>query len=132
MIQASEVKVNNVFIRELRTSRGLEYDHDFILTEEQMGKLFGDNIGLALQDLFPIPLTPEILIAVGFKDMDGEFCPAYQLEQIEIEILPDDSYYARIKWDKDGASLFLADVKSLHQLQNLYFSLTNTELKYTP
>lgn len=66
MIQASEIKVGNVFIRELRTSRGLEYDHDFIITEEQMGELIGDNIGLALQDLFPIPLSSEILMASGF------------------------------------------------------------------
>ena len=61
MIQANEIKVNNRFIRALDSSRGLEYDHDFVLTEEWIGKLFGDNISIALQDLHPIPLTPEIL-----------------------------------------------------------------------
>jgi hypothetical protein len=145
MIQASELRLGNWVETYMVLMSGSWYDKDGnshgqdTITEPTISKkqidvedlkIIHEAKGLATYR--PIPLTPEILIAVGFKDMDGEFCPAYQLEQVEIEILPDDSYYARIKWDKDGTSLFLADVKSLHQLQNLYFSLTNTELNYKP
>ena len=66
MIQATEARVNNIYIRELQTSRGQEYDHEFVLDENAMGKLFGSDIGLALQDLSGIPLSPELLVKCGF------------------------------------------------------------------
>lgn len=124
MIDSNEIRVGNRFIRELRNERGLEYDHDFILTEEQMGKLFSDNIGLALQDLSPIPLSPKILDQCGFNH----------------EIHDDSSYYIQdgLWFCHIGDNWYLAThteykpFQSLHQLQNLIHSLTGKELIYSP
>lgn len=115
MIKANELRIGNLFIRELCNSRRLEYDDSFILTEEWMGKLFSDNISIALQDLHPIPLTPEILEKCGFVlDEDAGY---YFLD------LPGKPQ--NIDRLKVGKGVFV------HQLQNLYFALTGEELKVT-
>lgn len=126
MINANECKVGNRFIRELHNERGLEYDHDFVLTEEWMGKLFGSNIGIALQDLFPIPITPEILEACGFEYEHGQ-----------IEMYRNNNIW--MYWDGKSLSANFGhieqldvEISTLHQLQNLYFALTNKELTYNP
>jgi len=131
MIQANEIKVNNRFIRQSRYSRGLEYDHDFVLTEEWIGKLFGDNISIALQDLHPIPLTPEILEKCGFKKLNNAWVP--------IDYSATDYFkWSFTIWDnKDGtyrynSAEFIPELKYLHQLQNLYYALTGEELIYKP
>lgn len=131
MIQANEIKVNNRFIRELHNQRGLEYDHDFVLTEEWIGKLFGDNISIALQDLHPIPLTPEILVKCGFKKLNNAWVP---IDYSATDYLK----WSFTIWDnKDGtyrynSAEFIPELKSLHQLQNLYYALTGEELIYKP
>lgn len=136
MIQASEIKVGNMFTRELRNSRGMEYDHDFVLDEKAMGELFSDNNSLALQDLFGIPLTPDVLLKCGFKQ---------QLDNKNLLFLNEFRYNFNEKsitllrsCDKAGESQrhacgypFITDYimcRYLHQLQNLYYSLTQTEL----
>jgi hypothetical protein len=99
-----------------------------------------DDIGLPLSlffnsdDLQPIPLTPEILIAVGFKDMNGEYCPSFRKEQIEIEIVDNEKYMVRLRWnwEEHGTSLLLSEPKYFHQLQNIFFFTTNQELIYKP
>jgi len=131
MIQANEIKVNNRFIRALDSSRGLEYDHDFVLTEEWIGKLFGDNISIALQDLHPIPLTPEILVKCGFKKLNNAWVP---IDYSATDYLK----WSFTIWDnKDGtyrynSAEFIPELKYLHQLQNLYYALTGEELIYKP
>lgn len=133
MIQASEIKVGNVFIRELRTSRGLEYDHDFIITEEQMGELIGDNIGLALQDLFPIPLSSEILMASGFAQsftsdpQEPDYSQVFEINHVSIH--QHSKKENKFFWYNVDLEV---EIKYLHQLQNLYYSLTGTELIYKP
>ena len=131
MIQANEIKVNNRFIRALDSSRDLEYDHDFVLTEEWIGKLFGDNISIALQDLHPIPLTPEILEKCGFKKLNNAWVP---IDYSATDYLK----WSFTIWDnKDGtyrynSAEFIPELKYLHQLQNLYYALTGEELIYKP
>lgn len=158
MINANECKVGNRFIRELHNERGLEYDHDFVLTEEWMGKLFGSNIGIALQDLFPIPLTPEILEACGFRlDSESQYRCAYngitRLDKVYAESIfsgDDPNLHIDCIMDAEGKEVrrigvngfvYLGmygnagtpvDLKYLHQLQNCYYFLTNKELIYQP
>lgn len=130
MITANEIRVGNRFIRELPTQRGQEFDHDFVLTEEWMGKLFGDSSLFALQDLFPIPLTPEVLYMVGVPDKDthfGGWLISINEHGEAIRIVEgEEGYY----WPFNGHQKVVTDY--LHQLQNLYFALTNQELNYHP
>src|SRR5690349_14348739 len=68
----------------------------------------------------PIPLTPEILTAAGFiKSADDrfyghDFQPIYHIQS---------GYYGAV-----GMPLYFK-MRYLHQLQNLYFALTGTELE---
>jgi len=134
MVQANEVRVNNRYIRELSyLSHGLEYDKDFILTEENMGLLFTD-IKLSLQDLFPIPLTDKVLVNCGLDYWDNDW---WRIKNNWLELSVNNvSGEVCIQSNKDkGSQLFSKEslkCTSLHQLQNLYFALTGTELTYKP
>lgn len=140
MIQASEIKVGNRFIREVHNQRGLEYDHDFVMDEIMLGKFFSPDTGWALQDLFPIPLSKEVLLACGFKQQaqDGNL---FFLNEFRYSLSGQFITLLR-HCDKAGESQkhscgfpFLTDrvnIKYLHELQNLYYALTKTELNYTP
>ena len=61
----------------------------------------------------PIPLTEEILLKCGFEKKDGLFV----FNNVVIWSRNDIFNYEGLKY-----------IKSLHQLQNLYFALTNKEL----
>ena len=81
-----------------------------------------------LSDLEPIPLTPRILEKCGFKE------GSYHKNWFSIPTLTPHI----VKYD-DGFILEMVDdirisesFQYLHQLQNLYFALTGTELNYTP
>lgn len=92
-------------------------------------KIDTDNIGDVVNNptIFnPIPLTSEILIACGFEKHIGEAQGIgeyawYDLGIYEVNIFP-----VGVKFlDIDHKYL-----KYLHQLQNLYYSLTGVELIY--
>lgn len=131
MIQANELRIGNRFIRELPCKRGQDFDSAFVLTEELMGKLFGDTTEIALQDLFPIPLTPEILEKCGFKKHNNAWVPLdynehdYNRWRFTIWNQHEDEY-------SYNSAEFPVHLQYLHQLMNLYYSLTGTELNYNP
>ena len=70
----------------------------------------------------PIPLTEEILLKCGFEKED---------EYMELQV----NEHLSIIWIGylglliDGSIIGLIDNDYLHQLQNLYFALTQTELE---
>lgn len=136
MIQAHEIKVGNRFIRELRNSKGLEYDHDFILTEEWMGKLFGDNTSIALQDLFPIPLSKELLLAYGFTECKSPYSyeDAFVIGQDAGRIIwCANDLYKPISTERHYLRITsINGCQHLHELQNLIWCLFKIELNYQP
>jgi hypothetical protein len=83
----------------------------------------------------PIPLTPEILEKAGFAkhDNSNEFWTfwklnnGWNLSQSQHSELSAGVKSGLFYWG-DG----YLEVKALHQLQNLYFSLTGTELEIKP
>lgn len=86
------------------------------------------------EDAEPIPLTEEILVAnLGFKHKGGwigkSFCVDIWDENVELifEFMDNDltvyAYDQRIRRIENPA---------VHQLQNLYFVLTGTELTFNP
>tara|TARA_R110000744_G_scaffold229314_1_gene347309 strand:- start:120 stop:515 length:396 start_codon:yes stop_codon:yes gene_type:complete len=70
----------------------------------------------------PIPLTKEWLIKFGL--LFG-FAHCGSLYDIEYGL---DGYDLRLNYDL-GMSKYIGSVKHVHQLQNLYFTLTGEELK---
>ena len=100
---------------------------DFTITYHY-GRSCEESYAKASQDIFiqPIPLTEEWLVKFGFED--GPSKGGFALTKNKLSIhLPDISY-------PQGRTYFNSwciidhSVKYVHQLQNLYFSLTGEEL----
>lgn len=82
-------------------------------------------------DCFPIELSPEVLLACGFHKHNN----AWVQEEYDEDNYDKD--YFTIWNIKDGefnlnTSQFPVVLTSLHQLMNVYFSLTGKELIYNP
>jgi len=73
----------------------------------------------------PIPLTEEILLKCGFKFMDYLF--KYCGNDIELSYEDGNVYLLSGTYVETPSEL--SHIKHLHQLQNLYFSLCQEELK---
>jgi hypothetical protein len=110
------------------------------ITPNEVIMIDGHHWGLEL--ISPIPLTPEILIACGFeKDGFGDYNKSiswWPETSFKILSFAGDYLYIReghmnhnrvddslcVLWNKD----LHKERFTLHQLQNLYFSLTGNEL----
>lgn len=100
-------------------------------------------------NLLPIPLTPEILIAYGFKYGKVDGISSFEDSQndqsgvthywdirIKETKFVDSHSISLVKWGEQEYFTFQLErgfyrqkIKYLHQLQNLYFALTGTELE---
>ena len=120
MIQATELRIGNLF--QYKCEHGYSYAN---ITTKNIQDLIDDP-----QDDFfePIPITEEWLIKFGFYIVsDNEY-------KTRFDILEDGRFdYILVKHNLctsairfEGGSLF--NIKYVHQLQNLYFALTQKEL----
>lgn len=69
----------------------------------------------------PIPLTEEWLLKFGFKRIEVEGYPVFLNKIFAIEFYEEES-------DVLFENISIAQIKYVHQLQNLYFALTGEEL----
>lgn len=83
----------------------------------------------------PIPLSPDVLKACGFQRLinSNDFWEHF--------VLGNGWYISKSNHDEDSAGVIkdrfywsdnYIEIKYLHQIQNLFYSLTGTELSYTP
>lgn len=82
----------------------------------------------------PIPLTEEWLLKFGFKKEKNLFFPPNDTPEYvynDFNIINQEGYFATYN---GGPNLISeVEIKSVHQLQNLYFALTEQELTtYVP
>lgn len=95
---------------------------------EGMGAIFFGSFALSEGHLDGIPLTPEILEKCGFVNNDdpmGDFEEMYENE-LGDKIDKENGIY---KWWHNDRYYTYVELKTLHQLQNLYFALTGEELE---
>lgn len=119
-------------VNELRIGNKLEWNKQ----EFNVCRIFNQNEGVENEnwtkpcsELHPIPLTEEWLVKMGFE---------YSVSTVSYSIFFDDyNGVLRIKpigtelnvWMKrNNRTIRLVEVKYVHQLQNLYFTLTGEEL----
>lgn len=82
--------------------------------------------------LSPIPLIPEILEKCGFRDKTNGW---YHIDWFALEedcrlaINVKSGRCSIFEYDESGMAFTKHPIKYLHQLQNLYFSLTGEELE---
>ena len=128
-------------------------DESFI--DERLIKINGgarDGETYGESDLKPIQLTPEILVACGFRygktdgitsfedsNNDPDGVTHYWDKGIKRTELIDSHNISLVKWGKQEYFTFQLErgfyrqrIKYLHQLQNLYFTLSGEELPYNP
>lgn len=124
------------------SARGLRIDNKFkIGTKDDIFSVFSMEFdrheGWLINDipasiLEPIPLTPELLIKCGFCKISEETMshPAIY-HKTYIRIIVENNFDIQER----GSEWFwiegntIVELKHLHQLQNLYYSLTNEEIK---
>jgi hypothetical protein len=114
MIAANELRIGNWVSKEGELFKVTSYT--FLIIER------GETL------IEPIPLTPEILEKCGFVK---QMMWTYAIDIVGNMKLV---YYLGEKGWSIGNKNYsdFSNLNYLHQLQNLYFSLTGTELNYTP
>lgn len=75
-----------------------------------------------VSEVQPIPLTEEWLEKFGFEGKHGEFTLN------DFVVRPKTGYFEIKGYESDYSGVLLALPKYVHQLQNLYFALTEKEL----
>ena len=129
MIQSNELRIGNWVM----------YDNRLFQIEaisRSLPCLNTDEFGIGVVDwnnINPIPLTPEILEKCGLKNGNSEldrnvfYSTNKHLAQFSVNISGSFGIYVGV-----FIALRSVHLEYLHQLQNLYFALTNEELNYTP
>ena len=77
----------------------------------------------------PIALTEEILLKCGFRDNEGRIVRHFHVKYVYYSVVSSDVPFSFKIGFSDGKEFFITNVEYLHQLQNIYFSLTGVELK---
>lgn len=128
MIQASELIINRWFLLNLSYVRAVDFNG--------LNSLYN-----SIDELQPIELSEEILLKCGFEKVKGTSRDCIKLIQKgEGGGNPNWELYVDFGDDKDAKEMlislvndesdwFYSKAKNLHQLQNLYFALTQTELE---
>ena len=81
-------------------------------------------------DFRPIKITEEWILKFGFEDITGVDYILHIDVDFKLILIPADAFYPQIdKADDVGwSSISLNKIEYIHQLQNLYFTLTGEEL----
>jgi hypothetical protein len=78
----------------------------------------------------PIPLTPEILEKCGFEKSKGYIDFNLEITNNHLLNYSDEELSVFVNSQNEhGYEAFITPCKHLHQLQNLYFALTGSELE---
>lgn len=118
MIQVNELRIGNLFQDEDSTfcyfAGAWQRADGWIIRDS------GNNTYKEAQ-VYPIPLSPELLQACG---LHSQFTPSFETDDGDLTGMVQ-------YWYKDSF-IFIPEkwphIKDLHQLQNLYFALTGSEL----
>ena len=139
MIQANELRIGN-YIKD-RGGKMWQIDHwerhdkvsakEPIIGECQFTKkpLFGHSLNEYVEYLQPIPLTEELLLRLGFEEY---------MSKNDIRISIGGGVLLQFHFGVNqiecwiGDEISRTDVYYLHELQNLYYSLTKNELTLKP
>jgi len=130
MLKANELRVGNI-VSTVKLNNGIVRG---ITDEKIMVKFKDSTISSNIDFFYPIPLTEEILLKCGFDEKSTCLSKMLNTADTYLEIRErNNEYYVSIyqftesSYD-DNNTVFLNKINHIHQLQNLYFALTNEEL----
>lgn len=122
MIAPNELKVGNKVYLEL----GLPGLNVHTIKGQDIADI--ENGRITLRSITGIPLTPEILIDCGFKEDDQAFYWTNGRKTIGVSF---EQQLPEVVYEPDIGMRFSnldVDIEYLHQFQNLFFVLINSEL----
>ena len=120
MIQPNEIRINNLVIFDncvCRISMINAADIVEVTSLDGQPKLFSTEI--TIEHILPIKITEDVLQKCGFVVKDSVFV----YNGLGLKLMNINNHYFRANFP------IKADIIHLHQLQNLYFALTNQELE---
>ena len=135
-MEAKELRVGNLFMDSDKTPCYFAGTW-----ERKEGWIYRDSAGNTYKDaeMYPIPLTPEILEKAGFYYKPPGISGADMWQGAGFwfrkKDMPNQEFYLRGGFSrKEPISLklvgwFNSNIQYVHQLQNLYFALTGTEIE---
>lgn len=149
-IDAKELRIGNWVETYMVMVSGSWYDKDGeqhgqdVVTEPTINRrqIIADDLKIIMEakglaTYRPIPITPELLLKCGFEKIEY----GLRIQRVEYQLLVDpcgivayaESLINKPEWyfanTSDDFYQFPLELKYLHQLQNLIFALTNTELE---
>ena len=132
MIQPQELRIDNL-ISDINGNLCLVkiIREDLIIAKYHgVGSCIGDK-----EQFKPVELTEEILLKLGFNEVEGERwcdmheefeeCNYYYLSAFKIYYNPETD-----RFEDDSLYHFNVNLKYVHQLQNIYFCLCGKELTF--
>lgn len=121
MIQANELRINNwvQYNGDNTTIQGVDTEHPS-LNRITWGEVEYDEI-------YPIPLTEEILLDCGFEK--SKTSDKFFTKNNSIGVSTSDNKFRFIQGNF-VCQIILRELKYLHQLQNIIFSICEEELTY--
>lgn len=121
MVHIKEITVGNLFTAGVMTEYTEVISMEF---DRRDGYLI--NKSIPISHLNPIPLSLEILEKCGF---DGNSHPKRRFKRMDgvLTLYFENGVFTME--DEDYFQNNMPHIKSLHQLQNLYYALTNEELE---
>lgn len=116
-------------IKDLRISNWV-YKNIFVPNQYfQITKGFEiDSADDPIIDYQPIPLTPDILVNCGFTELSSAW---FEKDGVKILFGYTKEYGDFFHYTQEDELVVSPAFKSVHQLQNLYYSLTGKELEIT-
>lgn len=126
---ANELRIGNVVGHgALHTGIGRDGRDYYTINELREDVMFFNesNTGEYYNDVQPIPLTEDWLLEFGFEKLNRDV-PAFEKGNLIVEWLF--KMWTGMLYFDAYNSIQIIETKYVHQLQNLYFALTNEELK---
>lgn len=123
-IKANELRIGNWVAVGENQSTVTTISYDLV-------HLMGNMITNRVDQVDPIPLTPEILEKSGFELWKDKKTLSIEFENGNTIIITDTEIFLGGYDSSTGGQGFTMEVKNVqcvHQLQNLYFALTSEEL----
>jgi hypothetical protein len=124
-MKATELRIGNyVYDKYGRVQEVLSIETECTIEDKAIRYVKYYNIVESIENTNPIPLTEEWLLKFGFKVEDNSWFKNKDLITLE--------RYDNRDWDvfySNTYEVHLRVINHVHQLQNLYFALTNKELK---
>ena len=128
-INVNELKIGNIVgiaeFMNFKIAKVLEIRKERVLVEEKVGIYSSKN-----HKIIPVQITEDLLLKLGFeKSFKNDYWFSIRIgdKRLLVSILGNIEIE---KWDKTMIS-FLSVCEYVHQLQNLFFSLTGEELVFS-